>query len=676
MNTYLIEFKNYTTDEQIQKYLNDNSLSLNRLFNRLDNTYYINSEAHPPLTEIVDTIIDDNDTYLNLLSTIDVPMPLAASSIKSLDSNDEHEWWKLYSLMDADLDKSIIEAKIFGQGINVYMLDSGIDINHTEFINKNINLVYSFTDDFFDNNGHGTGLSSLIIGNKCGLTDCTLNVVKIFDKNVPTRQSDLLSALNAILEDASISQNKVSIVNCSWSIPKNSFIESKIQCLIDAGIFVVAASGNSGIPISDATPASMHDVFTIGSYGQEFVPSNFSNYTNNVLNNTANENNFGELDCWAPGENIYLAIPGNNEYTLASGTSMACAIFSGSLAYNFSQELTNTGEVPAGIRFNKTMVRGPLSRSRKGLLDLSDPRYSSSANTICTYTMPFLNVSILDIISFDVQAVVYPGKTAVRRFIFPDLVQSYEILGDLPNGVIVDGFYLTVKFLNEPVSEDHLDRYSIPVRFDLRDGSTINKKIDIAHVGSAFDADSHLDSPVIEIVAQLSGPCPPTRSPCLGQSCGCPSPDTLVLMGDKTNKPAGELKIGDLVYTIHESTKEFGRFMITEVQILQQPMLDIVFTDNSTIRVSESHKFLMDSGLWKKVGKIEEGSIIQQSAIVKGFETNKTIKSITKVGLGPAVKITVDQAHTYISEGLISHNLKATTGTCNVIARKVACSCI
>jgi len=281
MNTYLIDFKNDASEEEIQAYMNDNQLSQIKFFNRLEKTYQVSSESTPVSSHIVSTIINDDETHLQLLTTIDVPMPPAPST-KSFSSSDDHSWWKVYSITNADLDQQIIETEIFGEGVDVYVVDSGIDTTHSEFTNQNINLLFSFTNEFSDNNGHGTGLSSLIVGNTCGLTNATLKVVKIFDNNVRTKQSDLLSALNAILEDSEVSSNKVSVVNLSWGIPKNAFIESKIQCLIDAGLIVVASAGNSGMPISDVTPASMPDVFTIGSYGQDFIPSNFSNYSGDI----------------------------------------------------------------------------------------------------------------------------------------------------------------------------------------------------------------------------------------------------------------------------------------------------------------------------------------------------------------------------------------------------------
>jgi len=133
---------------------------------------------------------------------------------------------------------------------------------------------------------------------------------------------------------------------------------------------------------------------------------------------------------------------------------------------------------------------------------------------------------------------------------------------------------------------------------------------------------------------------------------GCPDPRVLITLADRTTKPAGEIQVGDLLYTMHESTKEFGVFAVTDMSIEEQPMVNIIFTDGIILSVSKTHKFLMAGGDWQQVFELGEGSVI------KGLEVNKTIQRIDNIGVAPAVKLTVADAHTYIADGMISHNIK------------------
>ena len=143
---------------------------------------------------------------------------------------------------------------------------------------------------------------------------------------------------------------------------------------------------------------------------------------------------------------------------------------------------------------------------------------------------------------------------------------------------------------------------------------------------------------------------------------GCPDPRVLITLADRTTKPAGEIQVGDLLYTMHETTKEFGIFAVTDMTIITQPMMNIMFTDGTTLRVSKTHKFLMANGNWKQVFELFESG---QGSVIKGLEIDKTIQTIEHVGEGPAVKLTVEDAHTYISDGLVSHNIKVVDNVSN-----------
>jgi len=137
----------------------------------------------------------------------------------------------------------------------------------------------------------------------------------------------------------------------------------------------------------------------------------------------------------------------------------------------------------------------------------------------------------------------------------------------------------------------------------------------------------------------------------------CPDPNTLILLSDGYSIRAGDLKIGDLVYTIHETTGVWGNYKVSDVETIgNQDKILINFSDGTDISVSKSHKFLMIDNNWK----IASDLLIDDS--IRGIESNKTISLLTAIGLGDVVKIEVEDAHTYVSAGVISHN-KFMTGT-------------
>jgi hypothetical protein len=141
-----------------------------------------------------------------------------------------------------------------------------------------------------------------------------------------------------------------------------------------------------------------------------------------------------------------------------------------------------------------------------------------------------------------------------------------------------------------------------------------------------------------------------------GADGGCVDPDVLILMQDGSNKRAGDVAIGDLVHSPHEHTLVYGDFKVTAADVITQPKLLVKFFDGTSIKVSDSHKFLMADDTWKQMLNIKLGDE------VKGISNNKKILGMEYIGDGDVIKFNIDEAHTYVSEGLVSHNSKKEGG--------------
>jgi hypothetical protein len=250
-------------------------------------------------------------------------------------------------------------------------------------------------DDYSDPHGHGTAIASVISGATCGLAASPLKIVKIFRSDRGTYLSEFLDALNTVLNH--IDPGKLAVVNCSWSIPRNEFIDHKFRKMLDRGILVVAAAGNSGVAIEDVTPASMQDVLAVGSYGPDLVPSDFSNYQGtSEISYTDSSVNSGAVNVWAPGEKIWAAKKdGGLGYT--AGTSMSAAIASMIVSYLFTGLVGDDGYAleeaahkgiyltwsKLGEKYDRITQDGPMFMGITGnveILDLSDPKYSQAKN--------------------------------------------------------------------------------------------------------------------------------------------------------------------------------------------------------------------------------------------------------------------------------------------------------
>jgi hypothetical protein len=134
-----------------------------------------------------------------------------------------------------------------------------------------------------------------------------------------------------------------------------------------------------------------------------------------------------------------------------------------------------------------------------------------------------------------------------------------------------------------------------------------------------------------------------------GNYGGCPTPSMLVFTGDHSWIKAGDLVKGTEIYTIHEKTGEWGTYLIESAEITIQPVVRVKFGDKM-VEVSESHKFLTSLGEYTEISNLGIGSLIET------LEGPVEISAIDKIGETEVVRIEVEDAHTYVVEGAISHN--------------------
>ena len=470
---YVIDFYDHVSEQVIEQFLTDNNITLLKQLESFGKVYLVQTETEIASNELIEDISLDTEQGIELLS---FSIDLVDNYIEtSFDVEDEKNWWKVATINKIDFDQQTHTHKIRGMNSTVYIVDSGINELHPEFSTANIELLHSFNDNFTDNNGHGTALSSLIVGPSCGLANPKLKVVKVFDNNQPTYQSDMLIALDAILNDFIINGKKASVVNMSWAIPKNEYVNNKIQYMIDQGMYVIAAAGNNGAPIGDVTPASIPDVLTIGSFGQDLTPSAFSNYTGSSdISYTSGDVNNGALDGWGPGELIWAANK-NGGYGYIAGTSASAAITAAAFAYNLDMALQDNGQLQIEQLIEKYRLTyyQNLSVARDGLLDLSDTRYSGSLNKIVT-------IISLPIIGNHMYYITLKAGLTSTFYLFNPLVIAHVSFSDLPSYASINnrGFisisYPEISGLVE--TPDSID-FSVTYRDDSSGYGTLNLNI-------------------------------------------------------------------------------------------------------------------------------------------------------------------------------------------------------
>jgi len=448
---YIIDFIDLATQDQIDAWLASNSISSSTKMATLTNVFVVESAAQPIATELVESIQEDRNISSQLLNTVE---NIPAQTTETATFDHDTEWWKTASIFNLDFNASSTTYQKRGSRTNVYVVDSGVKTDHPDLVNAGITNLFSFNGDFEDTNGHGTAIASVIVGDKLGITISKVKSVKIFDSTKTTMTSDLVAAFDAILADMLNNQTSAAIVNLSWSIPKNEYLESKIQALINAGAIVVAAAGNSGVPIENVTPASMDQVMTIGAYTEEFVPADFSNFTSTVKN-TPNETNHGALDGWAPGTNINVAAI-DNTVGKASGTSIATGIMTACLAYTSDIMYTESEVVP---NYEADLKDWTLNKAN--LLTLSD-KYEGSVNLIASFSDTAGEG--LTSGSYSATRLVYSNAAVHGKLVVNSFVDKVELDGVLPEGLSLSNGWIVGQLVNPPSASEQHD-YTVTATF-------------------------------------------------------------------------------------------------------------------------------------------------------------------------------------------------------------------
>ncbi|KAJ5494603.1 hypothetical protein N7463_010690 [Penicillium fimorum] len=213
-----------------------------------------------------------------------------------------------------------------GEGIVVYGVDTGIDIENADFGGRAEWGSNQVDDDDTDGNGHGTHTASTAVGTKYGVAKkATIVAVKVLDADGSGTNSQVIAGMDWAVKDAeSRGVTGKSVMNMSLGGSVSQAMNDAAANVVKGGIFLSVAAGNEAEDASNSSPASAPEVCTIAASTSSDGSASFSN--------------FGSLvDLYAPGEGITAAFPGGSAETL-SGTSMAAPHVAGAAAYLMALE--------------------------------------------------------------------------------------------------------------------------------------------------------------------------------------------------------------------------------------------------------------------------------------------------------------------------------------------------
>lgn len=223
-----------------------------------------------------------------------------------------------------------------GEGVEVYVIDTGTNINHVDFEGRaHWGKTIPNGDADEDGNGHGTHCSGTVAGKKYGVAKkATVKAVKVLRSNGSGTMSDVVkgvefaaqSHLDAVKQakDGKKKGFKGSAANMSLGGGKSTTLDLAVNAAVDAGIHFAVAAGNDNADSCNYSPAAAENAVTVGA--------------STLLDERAYFSNYGKCnDIFAPGLNILSTWIGSEHATnTISGTSMASPHIAGLLAYYLS----------------------------------------------------------------------------------------------------------------------------------------------------------------------------------------------------------------------------------------------------------------------------------------------------------------------------------------------------
>jgi subtilisin len=255
----------------------------------------------------------------------------------------------------------VVWNRTTGHNVRIGVIDTGIDFQHPDLqhsIDRGINLIYR-TLPPQDDNGHGTHISGTIaaanrLHGMIGVAPrASIHPVKAFDYNGSAYVSDIILGIDWCV------RSRMDIVNMSFGMQTRS--KSLMQAVINArqaGVTVVASSGNDGRSSEIDYPARYGDTIAVGATTEQGRIASFTNRS-------------GAIDIYAPGDKIVSAWLGG-KYREMSGTSMATSHVSGAIALLLAHK--------PGL--NPDQIQEIIRRSGKPLEGTKAPRTTGELNVI------------------------------------------------------------------------------------------------------------------------------------------------------------------------------------------------------------------------------------------------------------------------------------------------------
>lgn len=227
--------------------------------------------------------------------------------------------------------------------VYAYVIDTGIYTSHTQFGGRATNVYDALGGNGQDCNGHGTHVAGTIGGSTYGIARAVrLRGLRVLNCSGSGSTSGIIAAIDWVR----VNRTNPAVANLSLGGGYSSSLNTAITNLVNSGVFVAVAAGNSNANACNYSPASASAAYTVAASTSSDAKASYSNYGSCV-------------DGYAPGSSIRSAWIGSTSATnTISGTSMASPHVAGVAAlYMATYGNASASTIASWINTNATTNR-------------------------------------------------------------------------------------------------------------------------------------------------------------------------------------------------------------------------------------------------------------------------------------------------------------------------------
>ncbi|GAA2528122.1 S8 family peptidase [Pilimelia columellifera] len=220
-----------------------------------------------------------------------------------------------------------------GEGVNTYVVDTGVRLTHKDFGGRALTGFDAVTSGgkADDCHGHGTHVAGSTAGTTYGIAPkAKIYAVRVLDCNGSGSNSGVVAGIDWVAKNGI----KPAVANMSLGGGANQSTDDAVKRGIAAGVVFVVAAGNDNKDACNTSPARTPEAITVAASQKNDGPASFTNFGRCV-------------DIWGPGVDIPSAWKDSDTATKTiSGTSMASPHVAGAAALYLE---ANPSATPAQI---------------------------------------------------------------------------------------------------------------------------------------------------------------------------------------------------------------------------------------------------------------------------------------------------------------------------------------